>query len=71
MAGSAFGSGSGWRWFAPWVEGARWLVPSATFLNTDAIRPDLIHLPSGDASCVAKRVTNRSGIEKHGSPSRT
>ena len=61
------------------------LVPSAAFLNTGASQPGfgpacfgavvclcvLIDLPAGMASCVAKRVTNRSGIEKHGSPGRT
>ena len=54
----------------------------AAFRNTDAAQPDfgpacfgaavclyiLIHLPAGTLSCVAQRVTNQSGIEKHGSP---
>jgi hypothetical protein len=31
----------------------------------------LIDLPAGMPWCVAKRATNRSGIEKHRSPGRT
>jgi hypothetical protein len=67
------------------VERARRLVPSVIFLSTDTTQPDfgpasleaviclyvLFHLPGGMSSCVAERVTNRSGIEKHGSAWRT
>jgi hypothetical protein len=69
------------------IERARQLVPSATFLNTDATRPAfgsslpfdavvcgyrLIHLTRGERRRAWRNESpNRSGIEKHGSPSRT
>ena len=45
------------RWFAPLVERACRLVPSATFLNTDATRPDFDPSVPGIPSCVSEQVT--------------
>jgi hypothetical protein len=67
------------------AERARQLVPSATFLNTDATRPDfgpasfdavvwlhvLIHLPRGMPSCMSKRVTKPVRNREARSASRT
>jgi hypothetical protein len=41
-------------------EGACWLVPSATFLNTDAIRPDFD--PSAQWGCVVCGQTSHQPI---------
>jgi hypothetical protein len=66
------------------IERGRRLVPSATFLNTDATRPGFgpacfaavvgrcLDPPApGYRRARRKGSTHRSGIEKHGSASRT